>query len=608
MHRHYVRALLVLLCVSQLLLSACGIQPRVESELPSAATPEEQLSQLYRFARRSSSPDSENYRIQAAQILMEMNRLDEAADILANINSERLPAAIAANHTLARADLELYRFDGAAALVVLDGQQQRLAAVATANNNIRIRIGQLRAQAHDLAGNFLGSATELIHIFPIMSGTGALMNKERLWQYLLQVPEQQLANTADYDSNLRGWLELAALSKKNQDDLDRQLGALNDWLGRWPAHIAASNLPDELSLLSTMVTERPEKVSLLLPLSGRNEIAGKAILDGFMTTYYAAREKLSYIPQIHIVDTGATTDILQAYDLAVAEGSDFIIGPLDKGHVQQLQALPELAVPTLALNYGIPDLATANLYQFGLAAEDEARQVAEKAWQHGHTTSLVIAPDSPWGQRIAAAFAEKWTEQSGAVLETQYFAKEKNYADAIKELLNIDDSEARSVRVRRIVNQKIETSGRRRTDMDFIFIVATPQQARQIKPTLAFYFAGRIPVYATSHIYGGSPDPLQNRDLDGIIFCETPWMLNQQDYELKTRIHATWPATSDRLGRLYALGVDSYRLLPRIKQMAIMSNTNLFGATGSLALDEQRRVVRTLRWAKIQKGTIRTLN
>ena len=300
--------------------------------------------------------------------------------------------------------------------------------------------------------------------------------------------------------------------------------------------------------------------------------------------------------------------ILTAYDEAVNAGSDFIIGPLDKDHVQQLQTLTQLAVPTLALNYGLPDQPTVNLYQFGLAAEDEAHQVAEKAWAGGYTTSLVIAPDSAWGQRIANAFAEKWTEQSGTVLEVQYFAKDKNYAEAIKQLLNIDDSELRSERVRSVINRKLETSEQRRTDMDFIFIVATPQQARQIKPTLAFYFAGRIPVYATSHIYGGSPDPLQNRDLDGIIFCETPWMLDLQDKELKTRIQNTWPATSDRLGRLYALGVDSYRLLPRVKQMAVMTTTNLFGATGSLALDEQGRVVRTLRWAKVQKGNIRTLN
>ena len=307
MHYHFARALSILLCASLFLLTSCGVQPPVEPELPTTATPEEQLNQLYRLARRSDTPDSENYRIQAAQILTEMNRLDEAEEILTNIRSERLPNAIAAKHALALADLALYRFEGIKALTLLDAAQQRLADAATTDRNVLIRAGQLRAQAHELTGNPLASASELIRIFPLLSGTGALMNKEQLWQYLLQVPDEELTDTARYERNLRGWLELALLSKSNQDDLDRQLEALNDWLARWPTHHAADYLPDELALLSTMVTERPKQVSLLLPLSGKNAIAGKAILDGFLTSYYSAREKRSYIPQIHIVDTGTDT-------------------------------------------------------------------------------------------------------------------------------------------------------------------------------------------------------------------------------------------------------------------------------------------------------------
>ena len=130
---------------------------------------------------------------------------------------------------------------------------------------------------------------------------------------------------------------------------------------------------------------------------------------------------------------------------------------------------------------------------------------------------------------------------------------------------------------------------------------------RQIKPTLAFYFAGKLPVIATSHIYSGSQDRDQNRDLDGVVFCETPWMLGEKDAVLKNKIHEAWPSTSARLGRLYALGVDSYRLLPRISQMAAMPSATVSGATGLLSVDEKGRVVRSLRWAEIRNGVVRQL-
>ena len=62
-----------------------------------------------------------------------------------------------------------------------------------------------------------------------------------------------------------------------------------------------------------------------------------------------------------------------------------------------------------------------------------------------------------------------------------------------------------------------------------MFLAATPQQARQIKPTLAFQYAGDLPVYATSHLYTGTNNPTQDQDLNGIRFCETPWLLNPSD-------------------------------------------------------------------------------
>ena len=124
-----------------------------------------------------------------------------------------------------------------------------------------------------------------------------------------------------------------------------------------------------------------------------------------------------------------------------------------------------------------------------------------------HKTSLILTPGSGWGQRIASAFNEEWQQLGGTVLESAYFDSEKSYSNAIRELFDIDSSEQRAKRMRAVLAKNIEFTARRRSDVDFIFIVATPKQARQIKPTLAFHFAGKVPVYATSHIYSGTVPP-----------------------------------------------------------------------------------------------------
>src|SRR5690554_7108230 len=88
--------------------------------------------------------------------------------------------------------------------------------------------------------------------------------------------------------------------------------------------------------------------------------------------------------------------------------------------------------------------------------------------------------------------------------------------------------------MRRLLRQSTEFEPRRRQDADWLFLVALPQQARQIKPTLAFNFASDLPVYSTSHVYSGEPNPSKDRDLNGIVFCDTPWLLDRKSTRLNS--------------------------------------------------------------------------
>ncbi|HBM24713.1 MAG TPA: hypothetical protein DD411_14230, partial [Alcanivorax sp.] len=48
------------------------------------------------------------------------------------------------------------------------------------------------------------------------------------------------------------------------------------------------------------------------------------------------------------------------------------------------------------------------------------------------------------------------------------------------------------------------------------FLVADPNEGRQIKPALNFHYARDLPVFATSHLYNGTPAPRRDQDLDGV--------------------------------------------------------------------------------------------
>jgi hypothetical protein len=70
---------------------------------------------------------------------------------------------------------------------------------------------------------------------------------------------------------------------------------------------------------------------------------------------------------------------------------------------------------------------------------------------------------------------------------------------------------------------------------------------------------------------------------------------------------ATQPGAKNYL-RLYAMGVDSFNLYPRLRQLESPSNQRVAGQTGTLALDAQRIVQRELMLAEMRNGSAEPCN
>lgn len=320
----------------------------------------------------------------------------------------------------------------------------------------------------------------------------------------------------------------------------------------------------------------------------------------------------SVVPSIEIYDASndpALIDLI--YEQAVDDGAEFIVGPLDKDSVNRLARHPALAVPVLTLNYseqrstGAEQSQPTNLFQLSLSPEQEARQVAERAWLDGHSRAAIITPSSAWGQRIAKAFSARWRQFGGHVVEKQtYDAKKSDYSLPIRQLLNVDESQRRKKNLTRLLGKKLEFIPRRRQDIDFIFMAAASKQARLIKPQLRFHHAPKVPVYATSHSYSGSINAGMDRDMDGVLFCDMPWTLdnNRPGAALKTDIETIWPHASKRYSRLFALGVDAYRVIGELNNLRHNRAAFYPGETGDLYLDVDNRLQRRLSWAKFERG------
>ena len=318
-----------------------------------------------------------------------------------------------------------------------------------------------------------------------------------------------------------------------------------------------------------------DKVAAILPGTGPVANVAEALRQGLTAAHGA--DDTGTRPVLNFIASDNPEKIAETYKKAVDGGTTQVIGPLLKPAVDRLAAGPALKVPTLALNQTSKAGKTAaNLYQFALAPETEAVDVANKAKAQGLTRALVLAPQGEAGQRRADAFRRQWKTLGGTLVGEAAVAPAKDPAKDVAALLA-------------------------KGPADFLFLAADVEQARPLYAALRGK-AAALPVVATSAVFPGGTDGARDRALAGLYFVDTPWMLGvgaAEDPLALARLKRGSGALATPLGlRLYAMGIDAYRLAPRLATLAKTPGATFPGATGTLSIDAQGRVQRALTLAQ----------
>ena len=119
---------------------------------------------------------------------------------------------------------------------------------------------------------------------------------------------------------------------------------------------------------------------------------------------------------------------------ALADGSDFVVGPLTREVVAALASLADGRATTLALNF-LPDGVQVpdRFYQYALSPEDEARLAARRIAADGRLSGVTLAPQSDWGRRVQAAFAEEFAAAGGQIVDqADYGVWRANFGSSLK--------------------------------------------------------------------------------------------------------------------------------------------------------------------------------
>lgn len=594
-----------------LVLAACGTTPTRQIPITQVGAAA-QLEQEGRYAEAAALNEklaagaAEAQRVEflvaAAQDWLSAGNLQRSSELVRPLKEKGLYPALAARLELVRAGIDLAAHQPQQAL---DHLRFSFTPLPT---ELRARALLLRGQAHLALGDVPAAVedwTERDNEYAPGS-TGLAANRDLIWKTLSEthtaVDLSKLP--ANISATARGWLELAAIAGTGWQQPEKFVEQLKDWQARYPNHPAQQQLVPGLIAKQEALTAFPPKIAVLLPLSGNYQSPADAVRDGLLAAYYQVGG--ANPPAITLYDSGTTAaSAVAAYQKAVSDGANMVVGPLTKDAVAGVAAQASLPTPVLALNYLDAGRAgPGGFYQFGLLPEGEAAQAAERAVAEGRTHAVALVSGDELGSRMFKAFSARFSELGGVLLDMQTFTPRGNsYADILSQLFGLDASESREQHLAATIDQRLEYEPRRRQDIQFVFLVASADDARQIQPQIGYYHAEDLPVYSTSRVYE-LDENVDNTVLDGITFDDMPWTLEDKGSvaEMRDALQRDWPNNFPGNSRLYALGFDAYRLLP------LLYNTHgigepLQGVTGLLSLDPGGRVHRKLDWADFEDGS-----
>ncbi|MGH8124737.1 MAG: penicillin-binding protein activator [Rhodanobacteraceae bacterium] len=330
----------------------------------------------------------------------------------------------------------------------------------------------------------------------------------------------------------------------------------------------------------------PAKVALLLPATGPVAVAGAAVRDGFFTAYFHTPATREQRPAIMVYDTGGTAEgALAAYQQAVADGATLVVGPLGRAAVAAVFAQPMLPVPVLALNHPQGDKSTpAGSYEFALLPEAEGAQLAARLIALGLHAAIVFRGADDTASRTFAGFKSQFESLGGQVAN-----------DIVLPQGSVDFS----ARIQAALAGSGSQTG--------IVALLRPVQARLLLPQLRLA-RSTLPVFATSMVYSGDENATANGDLDGVRFCDEPWLY---DAQAGLPDHATLAAqlgtASGPAARLFAFGMDAYALVPYLGWLRAHPGSYVPGATGQLTMDAFGHVERTPIWVQFHGGIARPI-
>ena len=648
---------------SVLVLTGCGSTPKTQSkpvvveptpiettQVEDNVTPEHKLLEAKKVWERTRNKEQrDTLLLQAADLYLQNQQPVLAQQVLYEVKEDGISGVNQSYYSLLVTKAYAGMPDASAEelLAMLDG--------VTGTGETAFQKAELQTQLFTQQGNLAAAANSVLK-----TNLTDDEKVQQVWQWITSIPASSLDSVGSAYPDLSPFITLRELTEENASSPEKLAKSLQQFKQVYRGHVLENALPENVIEATQLTDAGANDIAVLLPLSGRLARTGQVVKNGIMAAYYTDVEKRQdehLLPRLRFIDTN---EVDTQHLLSEIGDTKFIIGPLLKDTVERLIPSLPLGVNVLALNRPdeLPDNASAkrlatgssnpaiaddalasgtglagddtqnelhslglptSLNYYGLAPEDEAKQLAEFIFNKGYRAPIVIAAQSSLYQRMDDTFKKHWRilnnqeNKQRANITSVSFNDSNSLREGITQALDVAQSNQRINQIEYMTNDEVYNMPRSRRDIDAIVAFASPQDTELLNPiieaSLNPYDGKQVPVYATSRSMDYDSGKNQWRDLQNVHFIDMPWLMPSHSWQpLQNEVEQAWQNQNTMQKRLFAFGFDAYQLLPQLGMLNTLKYLSHEGLTGTLSLNQQGEVIRKQPQAIIRNEKVQMLS
>ena len=319
----------------------------------------------------------------------------------------------------------------------------------------------------------------------------------------------------------------------------------------------------------------PKEINVVI--AGSSEDRSKDFLNGLLTNDFYYKKNSKYSPNIkfftkHKLDTSNCQIFPESQGFYIVFLNDELLKDLDLNCLNKILKVQGLFINLIE---GI-NVKGQNQKILTITRQEEYLGFLKYAKNLGNNNAIIIDDDETKDKEVIERL---WVDIGGNVLGSST-SENKNNETLLSDLLLIQRSKERTRKLGRALSVALDSTPRRRADVDSIFFSGSITKARSLKPEVEYNFGESISVYMLPSWNKNDNYFSKELDLERVVLVDMPWMLN-----FKTNYIKNLP--KDRR-RSFALGFDSYEIALLLKNPNSSRKFKLSGMSGETTLQNGR--------------------